>query len=82
MSKTAKEKVAKEKAEKLVRESFKPIVSANAKVKDVVGDFADVCHQVHEYLSDTEISKLINYRYSRSRIQQWRKKYRDDNDLS
>lgn len=59
---------SKEEAEKAILAAYKEITDR----RNALENFARVCHLAHDYLSDGEIAKLIDFGYSRSRIQQWR----------
>lgn len=59
---------SKEEAEKAILAAYKEITDRRFALEN----FARICHQAHDFLSDSEIAKLIGFGYSRSRIQQWR----------
>lgn len=68
----------KEEAEKAVLDAYKQV----ADLKGALENFARVCYRAHKSLSDGEMSKLINFGYSRSRIQQWRNEQKRKDDAS
>lgn len=59
---------SKEEAEKAILDAYKEITDRRFALEK----FARICHQAHDFLSDSEIARLIDFGYSRSRIQQWR----------
>lgn len=69
---------SKEEAEKAVLNAYKQVTD----LKDALSNFARVCYTAHKFLSDGEMSKLINFGYSRSRIQQWRNEQRRKDEAS
>lgn len=60
----------KREAEKEVRKAFERFKG----FKDASEQFAKVCQRAHTFLSDSEIARVIDNEYSRSNIQQLRKK--------
>lgn len=59
---------SRKEAEKAVLAAYKEVTDR----RQALEDFARTCHLAHDYLSDGDIAKLIDFGYSRSRIQQWR----------
>lgn len=65
------------------REAIEAVRSAFEEVKardDAAEKFAKICHEVHadKWLTDTEISNAVGGKPSRTRIQQLRKKIREN----